>query len=132
MLPSPPAPRRASVHSIIVALIIAVAAPVAAEASRGFADVYNFETYYGRFNNLVGYLQTKGGLELEGTSPIRWYAILRATRDTLSRAGTTPAIYADNFGVLATGVSVSPFSIGLMLFAEAGFAVPLMGTVEQT
>jgi hypothetical protein len=110
----------------LVGAALAVASPASAATHRGFADVFSFATYLARFENLIFYLQAKGGYELDAGVIVRLYGSLRAARDTRSTGGQVPVIFSDNFAVLAGGVSLSPFVRNVVFFAEVGGAFALM------
>ena len=90
-----------------------------------FASFYAAPFYQSRFSNEINPAMAKIGL-----SPGRYfqpYVGLRINRDVRSQAGTLPQIYSDNSAVLSVGVQSIIAKTGLVIYAEAGTAVHLLG-----
>lgn len=94
--------------------------------SGGFLELYLAPFYQDRFDNTVGIGLLRVGLRGGGWWQPTMYGSLRATRDTRSTGGRQPVLFNDNTIIPALGVRVRPGRGGLVLYAEAGAALPLV------
>jgi Flp pilus assembly protein TadD len=113
----------------IVAQVNAGLEVVRRETKLWFASFYAAPFYQSRFSNEINTAAVKIGL-----SPSRYfqpYAGLRFSRDVRSQAGTLPQIYSDNSAIISIGVQSTLVNTGIVLYAEAGTAVNLIGEGPQ-
>ena len=98
---------------------------VSRETKLAFASFYAAPFYQSRFSNEINSATAKIGL-----SPSRYfqpYVGLRFNRDIRSQAGTLPQIYSDNSAVISFGVQSTLANSGIVVYAEAGTALRLIG-----
>ena len=90
-----------------------------------FATFYAEPFYQSRFSNEINPAIAKIGL-----SPSQYfqpYLGLRFNRDVRSEVGSLPQIYSDNSAVISIGVQSTLANTGIVLYAEGGTAVNLIG-----
>jgi tetratricopeptide (TPR) repeat protein len=99
------------------------------QTKRWFATIYAAPFYQTRFSNEINPVAAKVGLKL---SPyFEPYIGLRFSRDVRSLAGSLPQIYSDNSAVVSIGVQSVLAHTGVVLYAEAGTAINLIGERPQ-
>ncbi|MGB7613287.1 MAG: tetratricopeptide repeat protein [Candidatus Acidiferrum sp.] len=95
------------------------------ETKLWFATIYAAPFYQTRFSNEINPVAAKVGLKL---SPyFEPYVGLRFSRDVRSLAGTLPQIFSDNSAVISIGVQSVLAHTGVVVYAEAGTAINLIG-----
>jgi tetratricopeptide (TPR) repeat protein len=90
-----------------------------------FASFYAEPFYESRFSDEVNPATAKVGLNLNPY--FQPYIGLRFDRDIRSVAGELPQIFADNSTVISIGVQSTLAKTGIVLYAEAGIAVNMIG-----
>lgn len=95
------------------------------ETKLWFASIYAAPFYQSRFSNEINPVSAKIGLKPSWY--FQPYIGLRFNRDVRSLAGTLPQIFSDNYAVVSLGVQGVIAHTGLVVYAEAGTAVNLIG-----
>jgi tetratricopeptide (TPR) repeat protein len=97
-----------------------------------FSEGYSALLYQSRFENTIGSVVLRQGIEGGASWAPAAYVALRGTRDSKSALGLQTRILSDNAAVAAAGVRVRPWHGPVWLYAEAGRAFSLLADADPS
>lgn len=115
----------------IAVLAIGPAQGVGQTLPRSYVDVYAGPLYSARFSDAIAFAQAQLHRRLGRTSPVTAFLGAALTKDSRSRGGNLPAVFADNFATIGIGLGAQPGPGYVVFRAEANVAVNLVRTADH-
>ncbi len=115
----------AATHDVVLGKQVLAEIKLLAPPSIYF-DIYGDSIYLGRFNDVVGDLQTRLGKSIGNRTPWSIYWGNSFTRDSSSKSGVFPAIFADNVYMSGLGILFQPSGKHYSVYGEANWALNLL------
>jgi Tfp pilus assembly protein PilF len=104
---------------------------IRARSNPFYLDVYAAPYNSSRFGDKIAYFEASAGWKPDPDGPFSLYFGTRYTEDSLSRGGTVPEIYSDNYVSLDPGIRIQPKGWNANLTAEWGPAFNLVRSASH-